>query len=152
MLRAVVALLTAFLFSMSVKACPDLTGNYFRCIPGNGSLDTPEYMNVSQKVENGITIYTITTKHPNEDEFTSDFKVDGKQVINRDSELVSVYQLSCNGDTLINDVNVFHLRRGDVQTIEFKMSLKDGDLINEMKTQYRDITNSDSYTCLRDRR
>lgn len=92
--------LVAFFFGSVAFACPDLSGTYI-CEGEDGKYEAT----ISQKVVNGVTVYTMT-----EDGESTDIAADGKPItsVEKDGEYVFTMQqvASCTADALKIDVNM----------------------------------------------
>ena len=135
------------LMSFNALACPNLTGVYERCIPGNGSLDVPETLEITQTITNGIHSYKMDFRYTWDDNNVSESRVDGIPEIRRYDNYVSTSVLSCEEDALINNTKLLHLDRNITQDIKIKMKRTSNVLKVEMETEFQGQRNKDNYTC-----
>lgn len=96
--------------SAPVFACPDLTGNYAKCVPQNGRFETASEVTLSQLETAGITRYKMKFVRENGTSMASDMIADGQpytmtQVVPAPSARITTTTTSvCIGDVLRVDV------------------------------------------------
>ena len=103
--------LALFFVSFSSLACPNLTGNYARCVSQNGQISGSSDVVVTQAVINGATAYTMVSTDDDTGERSTDTIVaDGKPVVDVEESdgmsITSTTVTTCQGDTLVADTDV----------------------------------------------
>ncbi len=96
-----------FFYSLNIFACPKLSGKYSRCFDARTLNPINVNLEISQKVVNKITIFTVKSTDPHSQETsTEEYRADGKTIIQseRDPETGSTISLEttigCDGDIL----------------------------------------------------
>lgn len=77
-------LLSSLFISSTVLACPNLAGKYATCKTTSGEPTGTTDINVSQRLDRGVTIYSIESKNVNDSgevTVSESFRADGKTVI-----------------------------------------------------------------------
>lgn len=74
--------IAALLVSTSAFACPNLTGTYATCRSTTGATSGSTNLVVTQKIQNKVTVYTVTsTDDETQQRTTETYKADGKTVV-----------------------------------------------------------------------
>lgn len=93
------------LSSFSALACPNLAGQYAVCRSTTGATSGSSDVLVSQRIENGVTIYSITsTDDETGERDTSEFPADGQIYNNTEvqdgMEITTSTMIACAGNAL----------------------------------------------------
>lgn len=132
-------LIASFVFlslaSTAAFACPDLTGKY-SCPTENGTL---EPMDISQRVEGDITIYTMATIHGSNEAIADGVTRNLSGTTQAGHEATLAYTVTCDeaANTLIQDGLLTEMDSAgkSISTTEYHMVLgknaKDGALANQ---------------------
>lgn len=108
-LLATLIALTSF---SAIAACPNLSGTYATCRSTTGAISGSTDMVVTQKIENGVTIYTMTSTDAETQERKSDEMVaDGKTYSETTNdpelgEVVASLRFACSGPQLVGNLSV----------------------------------------------
>ena len=77
-MRSLAISLAFFSFS-AFAACPKLAGTYAACRSTTGAMSESTDMVITQKVQNGVTVYTVTsTDNESEERKSEEWIADGK--------------------------------------------------------------------------
>lgn len=101
--------LTVLLLSTSAMACPDLSGKYASCRSETGTSAGSSNVTVTQKLENRVTVITMTsTDNDTHEETTETYRADGKTVVARQTDPSSgmtaelATTVTCNANTSLD--------------------------------------------------
>ncbi len=125
------------LVSFNTFACPQLAGNYSYCRSTTGAAPEVSDMVITQKSENGVTVYTMASTDVEDQERSShDYYADGKpRVITSESEMGEITDsmtFTCKGKELKSrqylsiaeemffDVNIDYKKNGQELMIKYK--------------------------------
>lgn len=143
--------LALFFVSFSSFACPNLTGNYARCVSQNGTMVGSSDLIISQAMVNGAMTYTMTsTDDESGERSTETVAADGKPVVDiEESEgmrIISTSVVSCQGDVLsINtDLSVEGQSVGQVATTVVRQG---NAMVTQMDGMIMGMEINDSQVC-----
>ena len=138
--------IAAILASTSAFACPNLAGSYQACKSSQGD---SAGMEISQRVENGITIIESTSINEETGEVEKDIMIaDGVSRSTTDSEgMVTTNRVSCEGDKLIIEAKFSEPTTG-ISGSALSTTSRDGQkLVSHMKGDFMGEVMEDSIVC-----
>jgi hypothetical protein len=139
--------------SSFVFACPNLAANYSSCISSSGDSSNSTDVVVSQKLENGMMIYTIKAKDSQSgEEETTVMIADGKtrkiEETDPDTGMVFVQKetYTCNNQILVGKMT---LQIDNEVMLDVSMTTKKvgSQMISEIKGTSAGVTINDLVTC-----
>lgn len=100
------SLIALALLSLPAFACPDLTGTYAACRSTTGTTTGSSDVVVTQRVLNGVTIYSVTsTDDETGERDTSEFPADGQTYTSTETEegyeVTTTANISCQGNNVV---------------------------------------------------
>jgi hypothetical protein len=121
----------AFIASTTAFACPNLTGNYQACVDPSGEVSPG--MELSQRVENGITIYqSVSVNEETGEVERQDMIADGKARRSTEADgYESINTVRCDGDALVVDSTFSDPVSGLSGTVSLKARKEGSKLITE---------------------
>lgn len=121
----------AFVASTSAFACPNISGNYLSCTASDGQVAAG--MEVTQRIENGVTIYQSISVNEETGEIEKDDMIaDGKKRTVAESEgYESSNTVSCADGQLIIESSIMDPSTGLSGLITIKVKKEGTKLISE---------------------